>query len=147
MPLIYAMENAHRMPGTVARASKKRLRQRKARTIVSLVHESGALDRARNLAHDFDRRAKACIHGSQTRIRSRPFTLQTSSGARELARDIALLRPPDDLQRWKEEVLFIPSLPAASRPARILSSSSICTRRAPLAGGMMPHGVSNPVAR
>src|SRR6266481_3471210 len=37
----------------------------KPETIVSLVHESGALDRARNLAHDFARRAKACIHGSQ----------------------------------------------------------------------------------
>ena len=32
-------------------------------TIVSLVHESGALDRARNLAQDYAQRAKACLNG------------------------------------------------------------------------------------
>jgi geranylgeranyl pyrophosphate synthase len=32
-------------------------------TIVSLVRDSGALDRARTLAHDYARRAKACING------------------------------------------------------------------------------------
>ena len=32
-------------------------------TLVSLVHESGALDRTRNLAQDYARRAKACLNG------------------------------------------------------------------------------------
>jgi len=32
-------------------------------TIVSLVHESGALDRARHLAQDYAQRAKACLNG------------------------------------------------------------------------------------
>jgi len=67
MPLIYAMENGHRdARALVARVlEEKDFISVKPETIVSLVHESGALDRARNLAHDFARRAKACIHGSQ----------------------------------------------------------------------------------
>ena len=32
-------------------------------TIVALVQESGALDRARNLAHEYAHRAKACLNG------------------------------------------------------------------------------------
>src|SRR5260370_38701077 len=35
----------------------------RAETIVSLVHESGALDRARNLAQAYAQRAKACLNG------------------------------------------------------------------------------------
>jgi hypothetical protein len=31
--------------------------------IVSLVHDSGALDRTRSLAHEYARRAKACLNG------------------------------------------------------------------------------------
>jgi len=34
---------------------------------VSLVHDSGALDRARSLAHDYAGRAKACINGHASR--------------------------------------------------------------------------------
>ena len=33
-------------------------------TLVALVHDSGALDRARELAHDYARRAKACLNGA-----------------------------------------------------------------------------------
>ena len=31
--------------------------------LVALVHDSGALGRARELAHDYARRAKACLNG------------------------------------------------------------------------------------
>src|ERR1700752_2057581 len=67
MPLIYAMENGHRDARTlVARVlDEKDFISVKPETIVSLVHESGALDRARQLAHDYARRAKACIRGSE----------------------------------------------------------------------------------
>jgi octaprenyl-diphosphate synthase len=65
LPLIYAMENGHRD----ARELVSRVLQEKEfdsvrpETIVALVHESGALDRARNLAHEYARRAKACLNG------------------------------------------------------------------------------------
>src|SRR6267154_1907119 len=65
MPLIYAMENGH----SDARALGARVLEEKAcvsvktETIVSLVHESGALDRARALAQDYAGRAKACLNG------------------------------------------------------------------------------------
>jgi len=63
LPLIYAMENGHRdARELVARVlEEKDFISVKPETIVSLVHESGALDRARQLAHDYARRAKACI--------------------------------------------------------------------------------------
>jgi len=32
-------------------------------TLVALVHDSGALGRARELAHEYARRAKACLNG------------------------------------------------------------------------------------
>jgi octaprenyl-diphosphate synthase len=66
MPLIYAMENGHRgARALVARVlEEKDFISVKPETIVSLVQDSGALDRARNLAHDYARRAKACIQGT-----------------------------------------------------------------------------------
>src|SRR2546427_925053 len=65
LPLIYAMENGHRD----ARALVAQVLQEKdfisvrPETIVSLVHESGALDRARALGQDYACRAKACLNG------------------------------------------------------------------------------------
>jgi len=65
LPLIYAMENGHREARElVARVlAEKEFNSVKPETIVSLVHDSGALDRARTLAHDYGRRAKACLNG------------------------------------------------------------------------------------
>ena len=65
LPLIYAMENGHRdARELVARVlEEKDFISVKPETIVSLVHDSGALDRARALAHDYAGRAKACING------------------------------------------------------------------------------------
>ena len=59
------MENGHRdARELVARVlEEKDFISVKPETIVSLVHDSGALDRARSLAHDYARRAKACIAG------------------------------------------------------------------------------------
>ena len=65
LPLIYAMDNGHRdARGLVARVlAEKEFHSVRAETIVSLVHDSGALERARNLAHEYARRAKACLEG------------------------------------------------------------------------------------
>jgi octaprenyl-diphosphate synthase len=65
LPLIYAMENGHRdARELVVRVLKeKEFDSVRPETLVALVHESGALDRARNLAHDYARRAKACLDG------------------------------------------------------------------------------------
>jgi octaprenyl-diphosphate synthase len=65
LPLIYAMENGHRdARELVARVlEEKEFGSVRPETIVSLVQESGALERARNLAHDYARRAKACLNG------------------------------------------------------------------------------------
>ena len=65
LPLIYAMDNGHREArGLVARVlEEKEFHSVRAETIVSLVHESGALERARNLAHAYAGRAKACLNG------------------------------------------------------------------------------------
>ena len=67
LPLIYAMENGHRdARELVARVlQEKDFISVKAETIVSLVHESGALERARKLALDYARRAKECIQGGE----------------------------------------------------------------------------------
>ena len=65
LPLIYAIENGHRD----ARAMVSRVLQEKEfdsvrpETIVALVQESGALDRARSLAHEYANRAKSCLDG------------------------------------------------------------------------------------
>jgi octaprenyl-diphosphate synthase len=65
LPLIYAMDNGHREArGLVARVlEEKEFHSVRPETIVSLVRESGALERARNLAHDYAARAKACLNG------------------------------------------------------------------------------------
>jgi octaprenyl-diphosphate synthase len=65
LPLIYAMENGHREArALVARVlEEKEFHSVRAETIVSLVQDSGALDRARSLAHEYARRAKACLEG------------------------------------------------------------------------------------
>jgi octaprenyl-diphosphate synthase len=69
LPLIYAMENGHREARElVARVlEEKDFISVRPETIVSLVHDSGALDRARALAHDYAGRAKACINGHASR--------------------------------------------------------------------------------
>jgi octaprenyl-diphosphate synthase len=65
LPLIYAMENGHRdARELVARVLKeKEFDSVKPETLVALVQDSGALDRARNLAYEYARRAKACLNG------------------------------------------------------------------------------------
>jgi octaprenyl-diphosphate synthase len=65
LPLIYAMENGHSdARELVARVlEEKEFDSVRPETIVALVQESGALDRARNLAHDYAGRAKACLNG------------------------------------------------------------------------------------
>src|SRR5580765_2620848 len=67
LPLIYAMENGHRDASElVARVlEEKDFISVKPETIVSLVNDSGALDRTRKMAHDYARRAKACIQGAE----------------------------------------------------------------------------------
>jgi octaprenyl-diphosphate synthase len=63
LPLIYAMENGHREARKmIARVlEEKEFNSVRPETIVSLVRDSGALERARKLAHDYARRAKGCI--------------------------------------------------------------------------------------
>src|SRR6267378_3351908 len=65
LSMIYAMENDHRdAREMVARVlEEKEFVSVRPETLVSLVHESGALDRARNLAQDYALRAKACLNG------------------------------------------------------------------------------------
>jgi octaprenyl-diphosphate synthase len=65
LPLIYAMENGHREARElVARVlAEKEFNSVRPETIVALVQDSGALERARNLAQDYACRAKACLNG------------------------------------------------------------------------------------
>jgi octaprenyl-diphosphate synthase len=65
LPLIYAMENGHRdARELVARVlEEKEFDSVRPETIVALVQESGALDRTRNLAHEYAHRAKAFLNG------------------------------------------------------------------------------------
>lgn len=65
LPLIYAMENGHREARElVARVlAEKEFDSVRPETIVSLVHDSGALHRARCLAQDYAHRAKTCLNG------------------------------------------------------------------------------------
>jgi len=66
LPLIYAMENGHyEAREMVARVlEEKEFHSVQPETLVALVRDSGALDRARNLALDYAVRAKACLNGS-----------------------------------------------------------------------------------
>ncbi len=63
LPLIYAMENGHcEARDLVARVlEEKEFESVKPENIVALVHDSGALDRAHGLAHEYARRAKECL--------------------------------------------------------------------------------------
>ena len=65
LPLIYAMENgkgeAREMIARVL--AEKEFQSVRAETLVALVRDSGALDRARKLAHEYAGRAKACLNG------------------------------------------------------------------------------------
>jgi octaprenyl-diphosphate synthase len=67
LPLIYAMENGHREGREMVAQvlQEKDFVSVKPETIVSLVNDSGALDRTRKLAHGYARRAKACIQGAE----------------------------------------------------------------------------------
>src|SRR5213595_775405 len=67
LPLIYAMENGHHAARELVALvlQEKGFDSVRPETIVSLVHESGALDRARALAQDYACRAKACLSGRQ----------------------------------------------------------------------------------
>lgn len=66
LPLIYAMENGHsEARELVARVlEEKEFHSVQPEKLVALVRDSGALDRARHLALDYARRAKACLNGS-----------------------------------------------------------------------------------
>jgi len=65
LPLIYALENGEsagrRMVATVL--EEKGFQSVRPEEITALVHNSGALDRARQLAHEYANRAKACLNG------------------------------------------------------------------------------------
>jgi octaprenyl-diphosphate synthase len=65
LPLIYAMENGHREARELVSQvlAEKEFNSVRPETIVALVQDSGALDRARLLAQDYARRAKACLNG------------------------------------------------------------------------------------
>ena len=65
LPLIYAMENGHQEArDLVARVlEEKDFISVKPEAIVALVQDSGALNRARALAHEYAYRAKECIQG------------------------------------------------------------------------------------
>jgi octaprenyl-diphosphate synthase len=67
LPLIYAMENGH---GDARELVTQVLKEKgfdsvRPETLAAMVQESGALDRARNLAYDYARRAKACLNGNK----------------------------------------------------------------------------------
>jgi len=65
LPLIYAMENGHlEARELVARVlAEQEFKSVRPETSVSLVQDSGALERARNLAQDYAQRAKSCLNG------------------------------------------------------------------------------------
>jgi octaprenyl-diphosphate synthase len=66
LPLIYALENGEsagrRLVATVL--EEKGFQSVRPEQIAELVRNSGALDRARQLAYDYASRAKACLNGS-----------------------------------------------------------------------------------
>ena len=66
LPLIYAMENGYsEARDLVAQVlEEKEFQSVQPDKLVALVRDSGALDRARHLAHDYARRAKTCLNGS-----------------------------------------------------------------------------------
>jgi octaprenyl-diphosphate synthase len=66
LPLIYALENGERAGrGMVAAVlQEKGFQSVRPEEITALVRNSGALERARQLADDYARRAKACLNGT-----------------------------------------------------------------------------------
>lgn len=66
LPLIYAMEDGNGQGRELVAAvlAEKDFVSVRPEQITALVRESGALDRARQLAHDCARRAKACLNGN-----------------------------------------------------------------------------------
>ncbi len=66
LPLIYAMQNGdstgRELVATVL--EEKEFLSVRPEQITALVHSSGALDRTRNLAHEYAHRAKACLNGN-----------------------------------------------------------------------------------
>src|SRR5499433_2844138 len=67
LPLIYAMENGYREARElVARVlEEKEFVSVSPELLVALVHESGALQKTRILAHEYAAKAKACINGQR----------------------------------------------------------------------------------
>jgi len=65
LPLIYAMENGHREARELVTRvlAEKEFQSVRPETIVALVQDSGALDRARSLAQNYAQRAKDCLNG------------------------------------------------------------------------------------
>ena len=59
------MENGHRDARELVSQvlQEKEFQSVRPETLVALVHDSGAVDRARELAQDYARRAKACLNG------------------------------------------------------------------------------------
>src|SRR6202007_645665 len=66
LPLIYAMENGHREARGLGAGvlEEKEFHSVQPEKLVAMVRDSGALERTRNLAFDYGRRAKDCINGS-----------------------------------------------------------------------------------
>lgn len=67
LPLIYAMENGHREARElVARVlEEKEFLSVQPEKLVAMVRDCGALERTRQLAHDYARRAKECLQGEK----------------------------------------------------------------------------------
>lgn len=65
LPLIYAMENGNHEARELVRQvlAEKEFHSVRPETIVALVRDSGALERVRQLAHDYARRSKASLDG------------------------------------------------------------------------------------
>jgi len=66
LPLIYALENGNSEGRELVAAvlEEKEFHSVRPEQITALVHNSGALDRTRNLAHEYAYRAKACLNGN-----------------------------------------------------------------------------------
>src|SRR2546422_649388 len=68
LPLIYALEFSGREGQRLVQKvlEEKGFETVRPEQITALVNESGALERTRSVAHDFARRAKACLNGNGT---------------------------------------------------------------------------------
>jgi len=133
MPLIYPLQTASAMPLTLPAVLEKKFRRVEARNHRFTRPESAALERA-VVCHDFARSVQACIHASDSGIRSRPFNLQTSSSTAKLERDISAFFMPTTaiFMVGRRSPGVIPSLGRGQRSEESLSSS-IAPAQAPLA--------------